>query len=84
VRSVSFSCDGSLLASHSPETRPQRGKPSEGKVRIRRTDTWEEVAIIPELVAWWWVPGLAFHPNNPNILATLGNYDSDVHIWTLK
>jgi WD40 repeat protein len=84
VRSVSFSCDGRLLASNSPEILHRQGETSEGKVRIRRTDTWEEIAVLPELIAWWWVPGLAFHPNNPDMLATLGNYDRDVHIWDLR
>jgi hypothetical protein len=72
-----------LLASNSPETPHYSEKPSEGKVRIRRTDTWEQMVVIPELVAWWWVPGLAFHSRHPGILTTLGDYDQVIHMWKL-
>jgi hypothetical protein len=72
IKSVSFSSDGSLLAS----------KSSDGTVRLWRTSNWELVEVLLEPTASKWPPSLAFHPSEP-ILATLGDKDATLRIWRL-
>lgn len=73
IKAVSFSADGSLLAS----------KSYDGTVRIWRCDRWEEVAVLEETTSdGMWPPGIAFHPRD-SILATLGKVDKVVRLWCL-
>ncbi len=72
VTSVSFNCDGQLLAS----------KSHDGTVRIWRTDRKEMVAILEEPDSNGLLSGLAFHPK-AHILATLGEGDNVIRIWDL-
>ncbi|HKV13171.1 MAG TPA: TIR domain-containing protein [Thermoanaerobaculia bacterium] len=75
VISISFSADGSLLAS----------KALDGTVRLWCTSTWQQIAVLPEphhLPVHLWHSGLAFHPTE-SCLATLGEKDSIIRIWDL-
>jgi small GTP-binding protein len=72
VTSVSFSFDGSLLAS----------KSNDNTTRIWRTDTWETVAVLMEMAHQYWLAGLSFHPHQP-VLATLGEGNTIIRIWEL-
>ncbi len=74
VISISFSADGFLLAS----------KSDDDTIRVWRCDTWETVAIIPEVAYRGPYPirHLAFH-NHSSILATPGEKDTVIHIWHL-
>lgn len=72
VKSVSFSADGTLLAS----------KSSDNTVRLWRTDDWSTVSMLPEYTSRRWPPTVAFHPLEP-ILATLGAEDTTLRIWRL-
>jgi small GTP-binding protein len=72
VQSVSFSQDGSFLAS----------KSMDGTVRLWRTDTWLEVARLAEPSSNYVFASLAFHPTAP-VLATLGDENCSVRIWDL-
>ncbi|TQF09152.1 hypothetical protein FJV41_46130 [Myxococcus llanfairpwllgwyngyllgogerychwyrndrobwllllantysiliogogogochensis] len=72
VVSVSFSCDGQLLAS----------KSLDGTVCLFRTDTWKEVAKLdepPSALAW---AGLTFSASKP-LLATLSPGSRGVRIWDI-
>jgi hypothetical protein len=76
VSIVAFSIDGRLLASVS----------SDGMIHLWRTDTWQPIAVITELLRS--TPGLALHPYRP-LLATVGSErgilsDSLIHIWELE
>ena len=71
VVSVRFSAGGKWLAS----------KSSDGTVRLWRCDTWDCVAVLPE-VSRGYAPGLAFHPQAP-VLATLGDNDTVIRLWQL-
>jgi len=74
VTSVSFSADKRLLAS----------KSMDGTVRLWHCDTWKPVAVLQEnYKSDSDLNGLAFHSNNPNIIATLGEQDTDIRIWEL-
>jgi small GTP-binding protein len=70
VRSAVFSFDDRVLASSSMD----------GTVRLWRTDTWEQVAVIQEPNSGYWPQGIAFHPTQP-ILATFGQEDRDIRVW---
>ncbi|HEX5733797.1 MAG TPA: metallophosphoesterase [Blastocatellia bacterium] len=74
IVSTSFSADGLLLAS----------KCDDDTIRIWRCDTWETVAIIPEVASGGPYPLrlLAFHNHLP-ILATPGERDMVIHIYHL-
>ena len=71
IRAISISAAGRLAASKSVDN----------TVRIWNTDTWAEVARLPEGAAHdsTWC-GLAFHPHGP-VLATLGEGDTIIRIW---
>jgi len=74
IKAVSFSSDGSLLAS----------KSYDGTVRIWRCDLWQEVAVLEEPTSdAKWPPGIAFHPKD-SILASLGEDDKIVRLWRLN
>lgn len=81
VDTVAFSVDGRLLAS----------KSHDGTLRLWNCETWEMVAVIPELTnPKLWISGLAFHPTLP-LLATVGSkigasgneLSNLVHFWEL-
>jgi WD40 repeat protein len=72
VRSAVFSFDDRLLASSSMDN----------TVRLWRTDTWEQIAQIPETNSEYWPQGIAFHPTEP-ILATFGEQDRVIRLWRL-
>ena len=76
VHSVSFSFDGSMLAS----------KSHDNTIRIWRCNDWgKNVAVLQEDVfqgSYLWQSNLAFHPNSL-ILATLFDNDTGVHIWNV-
>ncbi len=60
---VTFSPDGRSLASKSRDQ----------TIRLWSCETWETIAVIPELSnTFWWIPALAFHPTLP-MLATAGS-----------
>jgi small GTP-binding protein len=71
LTSVSFSSDGSLLAS----------KGSDGYVILWRADTWEKVGIL-NASAKDWESGMTFNPKAP-ALAILGEEDQVVYILDL-
>ena len=72
IKSVSFSFDGSLLAS----------KAADG-VRLWRCDTWEMASALGEPQNFdYSFSGLAFHPTEP-VLATLGDDNRVIRIWDL-
>jgi small GTP-binding protein len=74
ISCFSFSCDGRLLAS----------KSGDSTVRLWRCDTWETVAILAELSSpEEYFAGLAFHPSDPTVLATLGEENTVIRIWNL-
>jgi WD40 repeat protein len=81
IRSLSFSSDGTFLAS----------KSEDGTVRIWCTDPYAEVEVLAEPTFNPMVfghtnkkaSGLAFHPHKA-VLATLGNWDRSVRIWDLS
>lgn len=73
VQSVSFSADGSLLAS----------KSDDGTVQIWSREDWQQVAQLPECKGHGIQSGIAFHPIDPQILATLGEDENKVRIWDL-
>ena len=73
VHSVAFASDDRLLAS----------KSSDGTVRLWRCDTWNVVAVLTEPASDYWPPGLAFHPTDRSVLATLGEKDTIIRIWDL-
>jgi GTPase SAR1 family protein len=72
TRSAVFSFDDRLLASSSMDN----------TVRLWRTDTWEQIAQIPETTSEYWPQGIAFHPTEP-ILATFGEQDRVIRLWRL-
>lgn len=72
VTSVSFSGDGNFLAS----------KSKDNTVRLWRCDSWQTVAILPEMASGDWPPGLAFNLKSP-LLATLGEKDTAIRLWEL-
>ena len=73
IKAISFSTDGSLLAS----------KSYDGTVRVWRCDLGKEVAVLDEPTSdKKWPPSVAFHPRDP-LLATLGNDDKVVRLWRL-
>lgn len=69
VRGVSFSFDGKLLASKSSDS-----------LRIWRCDTWESVAVLPQLGHPLTFASLAFHPKLP----ILANDSEDGQVSLLK
>ncbi len=79
--SVTISADGRLMASRSYDTWF-----SNGSIRIWSTDRWEVLVTIKEDYSHdvlYWHSGIAFHPSDPSILATLGEEDTVIRIWKL-
>ncbi|HEX7676781.1 MAG TPA: GTP-binding protein, partial [Thermoanaerobaculia bacterium] len=81
VDQVVFSKDGCLLVS----------KRKDDTIRVWSSETWEPVAVIPELThERWWIPALAIHPTLP-LLATVGSGIGTpakqrsrlIHLWAL-
>ena len=80
VEAVAFSADGKLLAA----------KSYDHTIRIWICESWETVAVVPELAFPCPIPTLAFHPTLP-LLATAGSEpntpDDDrsrlIHFWEL-
>ncbi len=72
VGCVAFSADCRWLAS----------KSTDGTVRIWNTQNWEPAQVLAEPPVARVFPGLAFHPSEP-LLATLGERDSEVRLWTV-
>jgi small GTP-binding protein len=72
VLSVSFSADGSLLASQSEN----------GTVLLFRTDTWEQVARLESPSSRISARSLAFSPTR-NLLAAVGPDDRDIWLWDI-
>src|SRR5262249_23059443 len=62
VSSVSFSADGQFLSS----------KSGDSTVRLWRRGDWSCVSTIDEVNMYSWPCGIAFHPTDPQVLATLG------------
>jgi len=74
VTSARFSADGRLIAS----------KSTDHTIRLWRCDTWLQTAVLPEPASpHYWTSGLAFHPSDPAVLATLGEHDTVIRIWDL-
>lgn len=73
VEAVDFSSDGTFLAT----------KSLDGTVLVWFCHDWNIAQTLKVPVDSHWHPGLAFHPNQP-ILATLGSYDQEVHLWHFK
>jgi WD40 repeat protein len=71
VTCLSFSSDGSLLASRSYDD----------TIRLWRCDTWDGVALLEE-PGKYWPSGLAFHPEAP-MLAAVDEENMAIHIWDL-
>ncbi len=72
INCLSYSCDGRLLAS----------KSRSGTIRLWRCDNWETIAVFQDIPSPWRT-GLAFHPTNPTVLATVGKRDTVIHLWRL-
>jgi small GTP-binding protein len=73
VEAVDFSSDGTLLAT----------KSLDGTVLVWFCHDWNIARTLKAPVDSRWHPGLAFHPSQP-ILATLGSYDQELHLWHFK
>lgn len=74
--SVTVSADGRLMASRNIND----------FFRLWSTETWEVLTTIKEEIPdeiLYWHSGIAFHPTDPTILATLGDNDTVVRIWKL-
>jgi WD40 repeat protein len=71
VSCLDFSYDGAFLATKSVD----------GSMCIWRSDTWQQVASVPEANPEGW-GSLEFHPTELT-LATLGEDERSVRIWTL-
>jgi WD40 repeat protein len=71
VSCLDFSYDGAFLATKSVD----------GSMCIWRSDTWQQVASIPETNPEGW-GSLEFHPSEL-ALATLGEDERSVRIWAL-
>jgi GTPase SAR1 family protein len=72
VLSISASSKYPLLAT----------KSRDATIRLWNKDTWNQVAILDEASARYLSSAIAFHPSFP-ILATLGEFDGDIHVWEL-
>jgi small GTP-binding protein len=81
IDALAFFGNGLILAS----------KSDDGTVHLWSCETWETVAVIPEVShPNLWMPGLAFHPTSP-LLATVGSKPDDpanelgrrIHFWEL-
>jgi GTPase SAR1 family protein len=80
VRCVAMASDQQLMAS----------KGMDNTIRLWRSDTWDQVAMISEPSSQYWPPGVAFHPSLP-LLASVGSdpdapeeeRDTLIHIWEL-
>ncbi len=73
LKAVSFSADGTLLAS----------KAADDTVRLWRLDTGDLVSVLQEPTSRRWPPSLAFHPREP-IIATLGENDKVLRLWRIS
>ena len=71
VHSIRFSHTGPFMAS----------KSWDNSIRLWHTNSWECKAIVDETSSRG-TPPPAFHPTGP-VLATVGKYDTEVHIWRL-
>jgi WD40 repeat protein len=75
INSIGISASGRLIAT----------KSADGTIRIWRADTLDIVGqFVEQGVNTSWMPGLAFHPTNPRVLATLDNKDRSVRVWDLN
>jgi len=70
--SIAYSHDGALLAS----------KGCDDTVRLWRSDTYDQVALIPEQSSGRQSPSLAFHPSAP-VLVSLGDRDMSLRVWEI-
>jgi WD40 repeat protein/esterase/lipase superfamily enzyme len=73
LSSLSFSPSGRLLAS----------KGDDDQVRLWRTDTWELVGSLPEPANGEYYAIAAFHPLKDDELATMGDKDRKLRLWSL-
>lgn len=87
ITSISCSACGRFIAS----------KARDGTVRIWREERtsgsvfWEQVSALTEPNQPWGIPGICFHPREPNTLATLGKSflnsgfinDTSIRIWDM-
>jgi predicted nucleotide-binding protein len=71
VTSLSFSRDGQFLAS----------KSLDGNVRLWDCSNWQEAALVPADGSWPYTT-VAFHPNNPRVLAAATAQDSEIQLWS--
>ncbi|WP_438033674.1 GTP-binding protein [Sorangium sp. So ce204] len=70
VSGLSFSADGRLLAVTS----------TDGTTRLWNCETWEPVSVLPGERREYWLPGVAFHPQEP-LLAIPAREDRVVEVF---
>ncbi|WP_437656778.1 GTP-binding protein [Sorangium sp. So ce1182] len=70
VSGLSFSADGRLLAVTS----------TDGTTRLWQCETWEPVCVVPGERREYWLPGVAFHPQQP-LLAIPAREDRVVEVF---
>lgn len=78
------------LAVFSPDGRLFASKGRDQSIRLWNCETWETVAVIPELTYRDWIPALTFHPSMP-LLVSAGTHSGVsmnersklIHLWEL-